>query len=93
MQTRESVLNTVIQSVAQSFNCAESEVKEESNISNDFGADSLDMVALVMDLEKEFNIAIPDAEAEIHFTYNKTVKDIVDYLMTKINQDARIKRK
>lgn len=84
MQTRERVLNTVIQSVAHSFNCAESEVKEESNISNDFGADSLDMVALVMDLEKEFNIAIPDAEAEIHFN-NKTVKDIVDYLMTKIN--------
>ena len=42
----------------------ESEITNESNFTNDLGADSLDTVELIMEFEKEFNIAIPDDQAE-----------------------------
>ena len=42
----------------------ENEVTPEASFSNDLGADSLDTVELIMEFEKEFNIAIPDDQAE-----------------------------
>ena len=42
----------------------ESEITHEANFTNDLGADSLDTVELIMEFEKEFNIAIPDDQAE-----------------------------
>jgi acyl carrier protein len=42
----------------------EKEVTTEANFTNDLGADSLDTVELIMEFEKEFNIAIPDDQAE-----------------------------
>ena len=42
----------------------ESEVTRESSFTNDLGADSLDTVELIMEFEKEFNISIPDDQAE-----------------------------
>ena len=42
----------------------ESEVKPEATFTNDLGADSLDTVEVIMELEKEFNITIPDDQAE-----------------------------
>ena len=42
----------------------ESEVAPEASFTNDLGADSLDTVELIMEFEKEFNIAIPDDQAE-----------------------------
>jgi len=42
----------------------ESEVTNEASFTNDLGADSLDTVELIMELEKEFDIQIPDDEAE-----------------------------
>ncbi|HEY1046733.1 MAG TPA: acyl carrier protein [Bacteroidia bacterium] len=42
----------------------ESEVTPEASFQNDLGADSLDTVELIMEFEKEFNIAIPDEQAE-----------------------------
>jgi len=42
----------------------ESEVTRESSFTNDLGADSLDTVELIMEFEKEFNLAIPDDQAE-----------------------------
>ncbi|MES2558612.1 MAG: acyl carrier protein [Bacteroidota bacterium] len=42
----------------------ESEINNEANFTNDLGADSLDTVELIMEFEKEFNIAIPDDQAE-----------------------------
>ena len=42
----------------------ESEVTAEASFSNDLGADSLDTVELIMEFEKEFNISIPDEQAE-----------------------------
>ena len=42
----------------------ESEVKPEASFTNDLGADSLDTVELIMEFEKEFDVAIPDDKAE-----------------------------
>ena len=42
----------------------ESEVNPEASFTNDLGADSLDTVELIMEFEKEFNISIPDDQAE-----------------------------
>lgn len=42
----------------------EGEVTPEASFTNDLGADSLDTVELIMEFEKEFNIAIPDDQAE-----------------------------
>ena len=42
----------------------ESQVTPEASFTNDLGADSLDTVELIMEFEKEFNISIPDAQAE-----------------------------
>ncbi|OIO82325.1 MAG: acyl carrier protein [Gallionellaceae bacterium CG1_02_60_948] len=50
--------------VAEQLGVNESEVKNESSFVNDLGADSLDTVELVMALEEEFGVEIPDEEAE-----------------------------
>jgi len=42
----------------------ESETTDSANFTNDLGADSLDTVELIMEFEKEFNISIPDEDAE-----------------------------
>ncbi len=42
----------------------ENEITPEASFTNDLGADSLDTVELIMEFEKEFNIAIPDDQAE-----------------------------
>ncbi|MBX7203864.1 MAG: acyl carrier protein [Bacteroidia bacterium] len=54
----------------------EAEVTPEASFTNDLGADSLDTVELIMEFEKEFNIAIPDDQAE----KIGTVADAIDYI-------------
>ncbi|OFY91747.1 MAG: acyl carrier protein [Bacteroidetes bacterium RIFCSPLOWO2_12_FULL_31_6] len=56
----------------------ENEVTMEANFTNDLGADSLDTVELIMEFEKEFNIAIPDDQAEKIATVGDAVKYIQD---------------
>jgi acyl carrier protein len=53
-----------------------SEVTEEASFTNDLGADSLDTVELIMEFEKEFEISIPDEQAE----EIKTVGNAIEYL-------------
>lgn len=52
----------------------ESEVTPESSFTNDLGADSLDTVELIMEFEKEFNLAIPDDQAETISTVGDAIK-------------------
>ena len=54
----------------------ESEITPTASFTNDLGADSLDTVELIMEFEREFDIAIPDEEAE----NIQTVQDAIDYL-------------
>lgn len=54
----------------------EAEVTPEASFTNDLGADSLDTVELIMEFEKEFNIAIPDDQAEKIGTVGQAVSYI-----------------
>lgn len=54
----------------------ESEVTTEASFTNDLGADSLDTVELIMEFEKEFDLAIPDDEAEKISTVGEAVSHI-----------------
>ena len=58
------IQNRVKAIIVDKLGVDESEVKPEATFTNDLGADSLDTVALIMELEKEFNITIPDDQAE-----------------------------
>ncbi len=54
----------------------EAEITDEASFTNDLGADSLDTVELIMEFEKEFNIAIPDDQAEKIGTVGQAVSYI-----------------
>ena len=62
--------------VVEQLNVNPDEVKEESKFVEDLGADSLDVVELVMALEEKFDIEIPDTDAEKIVT----VKDAMSYI-------------
>jgi acyl carrier protein len=54
----------------------ESEVTDEASFTNDLGADSLDTVELIMEFEKEFDLAIPDDQAEKIATVGEAIAHI-----------------
>ncbi len=64
--------------IADQLGVAEAEIKTTSSFIEDLGADSLDIVELVMAMEEEFEVEIPDEEAE----NIKTVSDAVNYINT-----------
>ena len=68
-----SDIDIIINNVADHFRVKESEVSVDTHLVDDLGADSLDSIELVLDMEREFDIEIPDdAIDEV-----KTVQDIV----------------
>jgi len=71
-----AVFDEVKEVVVEQLNVAEDEVTLEADFVEDLGADSLDVVELVMALEEKFEIEIPDEASE----KIKTVKDVVDYI-------------
>jgi len=64
--------------IAEQLGVGEDEIKPTSSFIEDLGADSLDIVELVMAMEEEFEVEIPDEEAE----NIKTVADAVNYVTT-----------
>lgn len=58
------IANRVKKIIVDKLGVDESEVTNEASFTNDLGADSLDTVELIMEFEKEFNISIPDDQAE-----------------------------
>ena len=70
------VKDKVVSIIVDKLGVDASEVKTESSFTNDLGADSLDTVELIMEFEKEFNIAIPDDQAENIATVGEAVKYI-----------------
>jgi len=59
--------------IIEKLGVEESEVTTEASFTNDLGADSLDTVELIMEFEKEFNISIPDDQAENISTVGQAV--------------------
>lgn len=70
------VNSRVISIIVDKLGVSEDEVNAEANFTNDLGADSLDTVELIMEFEKEFNIAIPDDQAE----KIQTVGDAISFI-------------
>ena len=68
--------------IVDQLDADENEVTMEANIQDDLGADSLDVVDLVMSIEENFDIEIPDEDVE----NIKTVGDIVKYIESKIEE-------
>ena len=73
------VLEKVKTIIADTLNCEESEITLTSNITEDFGADPLEMVELAMQLEDAFGIFT----AEEEYASLRTVEDIVDFIESK----------
>ncbi len=72
----DNILDRVIDIVAEELAVDRDEVTEDSSFIEDLGADSLDVVELVMAFEEEFDVEIPDEDAEDI----RTVDDAVSYL-------------
>ena len=66
----------IIKMIADQLQIDEEQVKPDASFMDDLGADSLDTVELIMALEEEFEIEIPDSEAE----KIRTVQQALDYL-------------
>lgn len=71
-----ALFDDVKEVVVEQLNVNPAEVKEESKFVEDLGADSLDVVELVMALEEKFDIEIPDTEAEKIVTVGDAVRYI-----------------
>ena len=72
----EEVLEKVKGIIVEQLGVADTAVTMEASFIDDLGADSLDIVELIMALEEEFDIEIPDADAEKVVT----VEDVVNYI-------------
>ncbi len=74
-----ALLEDIKEVVVEQLSVSADEVKEDAKFVEDLGADSLDVVELVMALEEKFDIEIPDEEAE----KIQTVADVVAYIESK----------
>ena len=72
----EEVFDKVKEIIVEQLGVAESSVTLEASFIDDLGADSLDIVELIMSLEEEFDMEIPDSDAEKIVTVN----DVVEYI-------------
>jgi acyl carrier protein len=68
--------------VVEQLGVKEAEVSDQASFVDDLGADSLDTVELVMALEEEFDLEIPDEEAE----KIRTIQQAIDYIRTHVNE-------
>ncbi len=70
------IKNRIVEIVANQLGIEEEDITAEASVIDDLGADSLDVVELVMALEEEFDLEIPDEEAE----KITNVQNIFDYM-------------
>jgi acyl carrier protein len=75
----DDVLQKITKVIVDKLGVTEDQVKPEAAFVEDLGADSLDQVELVMALEDEFDLEIPDEDAE----KLKSVKDVIEYVTSK----------
>jgi len=75
------ILEKVKKIIAEQLDVPEVDIVPSASFVDDLGADSLDQVELIMAMEEEFNISIPDEDAE----KIATVQDAVDYIIKALN--------
>ena len=76
-----SIQATIISLTAKQLGLGEDEISLDSNFMDDLGADSLDTIELVMNIEEEFGIEIPDNEVEKMYT----VKSVLNYVTMQVS--------
>ena len=72
----EEIFDKIKEIIVEQLGVAETAVAPEASFIDDLGADSLDIVELIMAIEEEFDLEIPDSDAEKVVT----VSDVVDYI-------------
>ena len=80
-RTVEEITQIVKKVIAEQLDIGEEEIKPEASLLNDLGADSLDIVEMVMTMDDEFQMEISDEEAE----KIQTVQEAIDYICEKLN--------
>ncbi len=84
----QQIENKVIEIISEQMGVDKSEITRETSFINDLNADSLDTVELVMEFEDEFDMSIPDEEAEKIQTVGAAVEYIVNIAQTKKKESA-----
>ena len=79
---KDELLKKMKEIVADKLSIGEDQVTENASFIDDLGADSLDTVELVMALEEEFDLEIPDEDAE----KIRTVGDAINYIKSKTSE-------
>ncbi|MFT4062368.1 MAG: acyl carrier protein [Edaphocola sp.] len=74
------IANRVKKIIVDKLGVDEAEVTPEASFTNDLGADSLDTVELMMEFEKEFNISIPDDQAENIGTVGQAISYLEEHV-------------
>jgi acyl carrier protein len=77
-----SVEEKVIEIIAEKLNLSKDQIKPEASFVDDLGADSLDLVELVMAMEEAFGMEVPDEDAE----KLRTVKDVIEYVKQRLGE-------
>ena len=84
----QQIENKVIEIISEQMGVDKSEITRETSFINDLNADSLDTVELVMEFEDEFDMSIPDEEAEKIQTVGAAVEYIINIAQTKKKESA-----
>lgn len=79
---KDKVFETLKEIIMEKLNVAEDQINPDARFQEDLGADSLDVVELVMAIEEKFDIEIPDEDAE----KIRTVGDAQNYILEKLNK-------
>jgi acyl carrier protein len=82
MEGKEMVFDKIREIIVEQLDVDEDKVTADASITEDLGADSLDVVDLVMNIEESFDLEIPDEEVE----NIKTVGDIVKFIEAKTEE-------
>jgi len=81
----QAIENKVIDIISEQMGADKSEITRETSFINDLNADSLDTVELVMEFEDEFDMSIPDEEAE----KIQTVGAAIDYIVNAVHSKSQ----
>ena len=87
--SQEEIFEKVKEIIVEQLGVTETSVTLDASFIDDLGADSLDIVELIMALEEEFDTEIPDSDAEKVVT----VGDVVDYIKEHVEQNTYDKKK
>lgn len=83
MKSRELIKKFVFETIEQTLYIEEKEfnLTEETNIKNDLGADSLDVISLIMVIEEKYDLYISDEDIK----NIQTVNDVINFVFTRVN--------